>query len=441
MAIFYKKHRNSRGSLIVIGVALSFFLVVVSIGFVQITRLMAGFREFRNAVDSGALACAKDALDNPSVTIRRTANHIQRQLDPLCEEDSAVSLRLINRLAAASLLVEMNEYAMQNEGTSTGQLGSTTHARQFDAAVADVVSNLADQNQSRDERLAVFAEVAAANPINMLQSVLPEPSMQGWESAYLHPGTASNVFIERKQIPVGYPADSLPLSTINIKGETRQYIAGYMPIPQASTQFIRPSSRTYFVPLRPGLKPHLVHGREFQASLTPPSDIVASYCIANALCAPALARLGSDQQFGYTANAVAEGQDTGYPAQLPAGFIRIEVSPRLARPVRLTDYVNDPVLKEIIERLKQRVWEISPSWRESVLSNDLNIALLPGKKVIIRQQNTIIGPAELYSQPDGNRSLPPVYTEDGTRFQWIPSTGHNGLLGVLEIQATQEGRQ
>lgn len=450
--------RKNNGSILLLSTSFLLVLVLLGIGFFFLCMTFGGARQSRDAVEAGTLAAIKDAMEHPSLNLNERDDPYNL-FEPVTKGNRGVTLQNFNRIAAIGMLVELNESAMEDEGTSTGWKldGSARNAQ----TVADLVKEKAEIFSEKFHaanaagtaiRKASFSSMASANSINLLgvSSKAIDTAPLGWDPpAYMNRRTATNVYLEARQIPqniqqkVRFPfKNDIPSTRIRMRSPgvgtiEHYYLTGYEPYRTFVDDRVRRPRESSFVPLRPPLPVHLVDEGVYKKDRLPPPAVSRKYSIPNAFSAHARVTDQHGSRFEYKAFAVAEAMDEGYPVCIPNGFVRIEN--KTSDRIDLKDLLaRNPSMSQLRERIYQRLWEVNPSASERELAKQLDIELEParvfGDTAIISQ----FGARRPYLQiktiaPDGNDSLRP-YVQDKYILQWIPSSGHNNLLGVLQIK-------
>ncbi|MBX9688394.1 MAG: hypothetical protein K2X27_16920 [Candidatus Obscuribacterales bacterium] len=441
--------RNDHGSITALAVSLLLFVITMGLGLFQICRLLSGNSEFKDAVNAGALNATKAAMQDPSVD--RIPGDEYEILTGAIESDKGLTLKNFNRVAGVEFLVELNESAMESEGSSTAR--SKDHAKQLDKTVGNLAQLFSSNLLGIARRIGHFDSVAADgdNYLRMFGSrVIGDLGDLGWDKSYVNPGTASNVYMNDNQIPYGLrdklkvkDCQQLPTTPITINGNKNYYVCGYMQIDSLVDHSVRPPRRSYFFPLRPPLKPHLISEQEFDLHREAPALIDESYAIPNAFRASGKTRIPlADQSMSFTACGLAEATDPGYGMSIPTGFLRVENLSDKA--VNLTELVDSaPKIQKLIE---QRFYEIDPDFDTSTLDKILDAVGAGHRGYLAGQKKALITPGDAQrvsvrartSDPDGNSTMSPVIT-NGYKLQWIPCTGYTGLLGVIQISEDSSG--
>ncbi|MBY0550002.1 MAG: hypothetical protein K2W95_22195 [Candidatus Obscuribacterales bacterium] len=423
--------RERAGSILLMTVALVYIFVVLVVALFSISMIISGTRQFRDTVDSGALSMIKNAMLEPSLTVKRGEDPYE-VLTPLLEPYDGVTIKNMNRLTAAALLVEVNEAAMEEERSSTPD--SKRDAMELINTVEDLARRFSQSLRDKRTRIKAFEDITGVNSINMLgPEAAVRPALVEWQPAFVNEGEATNIKFDYKQVPDGARA-RIPLKVVEIKGKRDTYIAGYTEINTGVDPLVRRSGQSFFYPLRPPLKPHLIDEQSFQKNQNEPRGLANRTCIPNAFSAKALAKLSSNDSkpMTFESFAIAEGMDEGYNASIPAGFVRVENNS--GKTIKLEDLMSDRKMKDLKKRIQQRIYEVDPEISENAFERLLEKRLFPRDRYIITtpEARRLLSPKAELQSPDGS-GVPPVEVET-CQCRWTPSTGHNNVLGVLTIE-------
>ncbi len=425
-----KGKRLATGSVLALSISLTCFVIVLASGLFHICLLICGNFQFKDAVKAGVLSVIKEAMLKPSLRLTKRDDPYGI-LSAVQEPYDGVNLKNFNKIAAVELLVELNEASMEAEGSSTRQ--SLQNAAELNNTVAGLAVKFTQNLRGLAQRIMAFEQIALQNQVTMF-SARTVPAAGSWGSAYLHENTASNIYLGQRQLPPGVKAE-IPYSNIRIKGQFRSYISGYAQVDSGVDSRVRRPRQSYFFPLRPPLKPHLIAERDFRRNRSEPRRIDQRYAVPNSFEGRGKIRVPlADQSISYAAYAVAEAMDEGYPACIPSGFIRIEN--QTGDPIDLADLFDSPLAFSMKKNLLQRLWEINPDFDPSSLNRILPRRLYGRGKAIISDSRFEQNPQARFLAADGAKVLRPVKVPaEGKvlQLQWIPSTGYNGLLAVIEI--------
>jgi hypothetical protein len=315
----------------VAAVALVFVLLGVFVVF--LVKLLGGGEQMQRSADSGNLSLTRAELDQFSFPLPGTGDELQFNgaSDHTAGGNGVVNVRNINSVMGQSLLVNMNAFYMQQQGQDNGAM---MHAKQTSNAANAIASSLTS---------VMGNTTNAFNSYNSTSANMPTQEFGGGNSAaagaptfsYLDRGTASNVYIQAQEMPdynwtTGvsqmYNNNIAPYTTTvssALDGGKNAYMVGYK-------NGITPDSsltNTYFVPLRPGARPHLVSRALFVSNNTPSSGSPTfswSTPVANGVSQAATktdteSGVGSFAAYGQIEPISAQGT----PIAIRHGFIRL----------------------------------------------------------------------------------------------------------------------
>lgn len=420
------------GSILLMTVALVYIFVVIVVALFSVSMMITGSRQFRDTVDSGALSMIKNAMLEPSLRVSRREDP-DEMLAPLLEPYDGVTIKNMNRLSAAALLVEVNQAAMERERSDTPD--SKRNAKQLIDTVEDLAVRFSQSLRDKSTRIKAFQDIAGVNSVSMLgPQAAVRPALVDWQPAFVNEGEATNIKLDQKQIPDGARA-RIPLKIVEVKGRRDAYIAGYKEINTGVDPIVRRAGQSFFYPLRPPLKPHLIDADTFDRNQDEPKELANRTSIPNAFSAKAVVRLNPNEggRMTFESFAIAEGMDEGYNASIPAGFVRVEN--QTGRAVKLEELMSDRRMKDLKNRIQQRLYEVDPELTQRAFDRLLDKRLFPNDRYTLTTEEAkrLLSPRAELQAPDGS-ALPAVEVDE-LLCRWIPSTGHNNVLGVLKIEA------
>ena len=332
------KGRLSRGSSFAVVMVTCVILGLIGIFVVLTIKLLAGGEQMQRAADSGNLTLARAELDKFQVPIPDTGVKLQFNgaSDHTGGGNGIVDMRNINAVLGQSLLVNFNAYQISQEGID---YCATSHATQVSQAANDLAHSLSVTMGEPSKVFKLSQAVSQKNSTKLFGADEAESAGKPTFS-YVDRGNPSNVYIEPQQLPdYDFTKNSSELYTTRIKNWTgpvsgatdkgkNQYLLGYL-------SGITPGGAfpdTYFVPLRPGARPHLVSKAVFDANqkpssgagsfywATPVPDAVSQSIEKQASTTPATA--GAYGQFA-SYGQIQPIDPKGIPLAIKHGFIRI----------------------------------------------------------------------------------------------------------------------
>jgi hypothetical protein len=323
----FRRRRPEGASLVlVIGLALVLGLVGVSVFFIM--RLVAGGEQMQRAADAGNLTLARAELDQFQVTIPSTGTQLQFNgaSDHAGGGNGVVDLRNINSVMGQSFLVNLNAYDITQRGIDFGAAG---HAVTVNEAANEIADSLASTMKDPIKTFRVSSAISERNSTAQFSSEQAQPG-GGPRFSYVDRGSPSNIYVEPQQMPdYDFTKKSSELFNSKVKSWTatvssaqdhgkNHYLLGYQDGMTPSGGF----KSTYFVPLRPGDRPHLVSQAVFDQNQTPnfnwptPVANAVSQAITKEDTHVALTQFSSYGQIGPITKQ-------GNPLCIKHGFIRI----------------------------------------------------------------------------------------------------------------------
>ncbi len=350
-------------------------LVCLGLAFFYSVNLFGGGRELTDAVDSGTVSIARNAVRQPSVALNTIPNDVQ-QFAPLCDPlgSNAINLLTYNRLVGYALLVSANAKAM-------GSSQANSNANNVWQAVASVGQALTSQIVNSNNYTNDFNRVSSFSNTSILSFNSAQPNAnkvkyapQQFKTAYYNSGKASNIYIsqalldsfsalsptiinEFNTLLIPKSGNAGPPGGINApqapSGQPAGYLAGYVNIP------FLPNNAPALVPVMPNLQAHLISKTEFNQALVNPvvNTALNSIIPPNAFEAGGIANR-QVQNVSSLATAIAaatvgcppnalSGTNNGqqvlagqYPLAMPGGYIKIYNYPGAPNP-GLGSFVSD----------------------------------------------------------------------------------------------------
>lgn len=323
--------RKQKGASLALVATLLFAFAVLVVGIVALINLLGGGQQMQRATDAGNLSLVRSALTKVSVPLAMSGDQVQFNgcSDPESNTNGNVNLRNINKLNAQALLVAINAYDIQKDGLDSGAL---SHSAQVNNVLKVVSGDLANKLQEPGAVHSFFTNIAQLNPTKQFGTD-DINAMGAAKPSFMERATASNVYIDPKQFP-DYDSSTNASVMFNSQGKNwvtnvsshpgKSYLKGYL-------DGITPNSSlasTYFVPLMPGTKPHLVSQASFVLNTNPKAGANTfnwDKAVPNALSLTSKANSKQGYLGNFNAFAlVAPIDPEGYPVAIPRGFIRLQ---------------------------------------------------------------------------------------------------------------------
>jgi hypothetical protein len=319
--------RPEQGGALPLVIVATLIIVIIGVFFFFLVNLIGGKREFQNAVDSGNLNVAKQAL------IKRTTlpgGLASVQFAGLGPTDDSIDLNTFNRASAITAMVVSNARDMQTSGVA---LGSTTaNTGQVTSAWASLGTSLANVLIAKNtfDQTQDFSRLSNSNSIRMLQNDhINDSEHTDHKTSF---SDRSRLDGNESSSNVGFLASQLPSAPtsggalfVSLNGQ--QYPKGYLPF-----DFNAGFSPVFFVPLKnssslerfQNSQPHHIAKKTFDTD----AQSVPSWPspVPNAFLSKAEAQeVQSKTQSVLNSCAISQSlaPSLGYRAQIPRGFIRI----------------------------------------------------------------------------------------------------------------------
>jgi hypothetical protein len=349
----YKNRR--RGAAFTIVAVTSFILILIGLGLFNAVRLLAGSRQLQNAVDSGNLNVAKQAIASPQLRVIQTPTfngpyditdsatlaQIQSNFATLADTatgNGQIDLRVYNRLVGQALLVAMNA-AADGQDFNPPKTPSTigiTRAQNVIKLLTDsqngIGPNLTKRLQNGSELDNNFNNLVQFASLSMLQvgdsssSNLPTSDVSYMLQPTKTTSYATNVYMSSSEISNVIPPSFQTefKNTLSLSKYGNYYLTGYTFLNVAGvTDDV--TVGLMGVPLRPRQAPHLVDGTDFEAAKTAPylsasTPIVPPNAFKSGGTANAPNGIG---QLNFISCSIAGAIDSTaeYPMSIPGGFI------------------------------------------------------------------------------------------------------------------------
>ncbi len=331
-----ERKRKQRAASLVLITAFILALTVIIVAAIALINLLGGGQQMQRATDAGNLSLARSVLVKVAVPLANTGDQVQFNgvSDHTMGAHGVINLRNINRVMAQALIINFNAHKIAADGLDQG---ANTHAAQITTVSQQLGKSLSDELAKPSSVQVFFSSIAKLNPTKQFGSEdiapLGAPSF-----SYMDRTLPSNVYIAASAMP-DYNSTTesskiyndkvsgwvLPVnSDLDSSGTPHNYLKGYLEGMAPAANF----ANTYFVPLKPGAKPHLVPQVAFDQNNKASTGANAfswSKPVPNALSLRAQAKSTQGYNGGFNAYALVEPIDPkGFPAALPHGFIRIQ---------------------------------------------------------------------------------------------------------------------
>jgi hypothetical protein len=238
--------RTTRGASVILVALCALGLIIIVFAAFQLSLIMGGSREVRNAVDASILNVGKRVvgLKVPSGIFKDCADSM-----------GTVGMSNISRVWGKAYLINANAEGMRNDGLSTGQASDA--ADQVYSAAQTVNANLRAQLTDKNLLDQFFNQLSANKPAKLLgESATVNTSKDaktGWATAMVDRGAESNLSFTPSQIPMN-------VQVKQVKVGNKTYVQGYTPFTANNKEFVFPSFRL-------GEMPHLIADSHFQRNM------------------------------------------------------------------------------------------------------------------------------------------------------------------------------
>lgn len=312
-----KLARNPHGAVLSFIVAAIFVVVLIGIAFATLLMLIGGNRQGTNANDAGNLNVAKCA---PLVQV----NGGNAGVDFLdISPTNQFNLTNINEVWGKTLLVNLNEQAMQQQGLST-PVSNANAALTWSRAVS-LSRSLSTALNTRAKLVGFHQSVADRNRVNMLTLDRSVDVTGKWRTSCMNRNGESNIVCVPAQLPPGITLASLgnPVVT-KIDPKTGKPVilwAGYRGISAAGRSM-------NFVPFEYGSIPHHVSLKTFVANTLAKNPMPrCPNSVPNAFESVAVVKDSSlrDHLFDSAALSSMGVRKPTTPPHIPNGFIRFRL--------------------------------------------------------------------------------------------------------------------
>jgi hypothetical protein len=324
------KLRRSGGGAIALSTALAFALVVLGLGFIALVLIMGAQNETRNAVDSGTLNLGKQSLDQISVNGAMDPTSWVRGVssdstDASVSTDGNVTLRRINRLWGAALLIAINADAAQTDGNAGSGESNAQQACQLAQQISD---DLSDKLNKASNLYGFFTDFSTANSVRMMGLGTQTQVLTGgnWQTSLLERNDESNLVIAGTppnfNLPPNYNLDSSAFtqctrSPVPAAAQNMYFLKGYAPITAAGQTF-------WQVPFQYDEKPHLVSQSTFNQNMATALPLNWTKPVPNSFSAEGTTtKTGSMNEVA--SSFVMTNPNQPFQLSLPHSFLHIHV--------------------------------------------------------------------------------------------------------------------
>lgn len=323
--------RNRRAAALGLAVALILALAVIILAAVSLITLLGGGQQMQRAADAGNLSLARSVLVKVTVPVAASGDQLQFNgvSDHTNGSNGVINLRNINRVMGQAFLVTLNAHKINQDGLDAGASAHAAQIHQESQKLGDLLAQeLAKPSSVHD----FFSALAKLNPTKQFgeDDLAPVGSPQ---FSYLDRTGASNVFMTQQQVPdydfvkgtsILY-TDKVSAWVTNVSSDSgKPYLKGYLESMSPAANF----ANTYFVPLKPGTKPHLVGQAPFELNRVANAGANSfnwQKPVPNSLSIAAKAKSKQGYPGDFTAYALVEPIDEkGFPIAIPRGFIRFQ---------------------------------------------------------------------------------------------------------------------
>lgn len=297
-----RQTRNKRGATLGLIIACGFGLMFCIWGFFQLSMLMGGSRQVRNAVDAGAL--------NVSKRIVEVKVPVSPQYADCGDSTGSVSMSNINRIWGKAFLINANVDGMKLDGQTSPQ--ATAAAETAYQMSKNLNDDLFSKVTCHKVLNSLFQQLAHQREARLLgaDTKIEKTDTDVCSVAMVDRGAESNLAYNPNQLPTNVTAQGLSLGP-------KSFLRGYTPMKANEKEFI-------FTSFRMGEMPHLIGDDYFEKNRADTAPLGGSYTpVPNAF-----RRIGEvdamPSKVTATACAVANPQRS-YQMAIPYSFVTIQV--------------------------------------------------------------------------------------------------------------------
>lgn len=330
-----ERMRKKRAASMVLVVAFILALAVIIVAAIALINLLGGGQQMQRATDAGNLSTARSVLVKVAVPLPNSGDQVQFNgvSDHTSGINGVINLRNINRVMAQSMIVNFNAHKIASDGLDQG---ANTHASQITQVAHQLGDQLSTQLAKATSVADFFSSIAQKNPTKQFGPDDIQP-LGAPTFSYMNRMGASNVYIASSAMPdYNFTTKTSKIYNDKVSSWTtavnsdidpngnHNYLKGYLEGMSPASNY----SNTYFVPLKPGAKPHLVAQQDFEFNNKATGGSAPfgwTKPVPNALSLRAHGKSAHGYSGGFNAFALVEPIDPkGFAAALPHGFIRIQ---------------------------------------------------------------------------------------------------------------------
>lgn len=322
-----KPNRNKKGSMLSLGTALGFFIVVLGAGFVFLVLFMGGQKEVKSATDAGMLNVGKRNIDDIWVPVLPTSTYFDctgDYPDKLMDLDGKMNLRRINRVWAKALMIAINDQAAHSDGGAGSSQSSADSAYNEAKALSDLLAaRLLDQVTMQ----GYFNTVSTQNSARMLGNGVNTSAKGGnnWKTSCMDRGCESNITMN------GAPPFKFPNGFSLVNSYYSKTSRSPVPSGAQNTWFLKGynamkvGNHDYWqVPFKYDEKPHLVSQSTFEKDMPANTALSWSSPVPNAFSGEGQAMKNAND--GEKAISwVLSNPRQNYQMAIPHSFVNIHI--------------------------------------------------------------------------------------------------------------------
>ena len=299
-----RRRRRARGASIALAAAFIFVcILLIYFGF-QMSVLMGGSRQVRNAVDAAVLNVGKRVVE--------TKVDVNSKFSDVADSRGKVGLSNINRVWGKALLINANAREMKIQGQDTSFNGDRNGIMAYQLA-KQMNDKLALKLQDKTTLNMFFRHTGNQRGAALLgsEAKLDAAKDSHYQVAMVGRGDESNLRFKQNQMPEGTEVGEVCVGS-------SKYLQGYQSFTVNRKPFM-------FVTFHRGETPHLISDSTFEKckpAVTPLGDFPNA--IPNSWQADGIVS-GKNGSLRATASAVANPQRT-FDLAIPHGFIYIQLS-------------------------------------------------------------------------------------------------------------------
>lgn len=298
-----RKARSRKGASIALAAAFIFVcILLIYFGF-QMSVLMGGSRQVRNAVDAAVLNVGKRVVE--------TKVDVNSKYSDVADSKGKVGLSNINRVWGKTLLINANAKEMKKQGFDSKYEGNRNAHLSYQLA-KQMNNRLVDKLQDKTTLNMFFRHTGNQRGAALLgsEAKLDTEKRARYQIAMVGRGDESNLKFNQSQLPEGTEVGAVCVGKSS-------YMQGYQSFQVNGKPFM-------FTTFHRGETPHLISDNTFEKckpTITPLGDFPNA--VPNSWQASGLVS-GKNGSMRATASAVANPQRT-FDLAIPYGFVYIQV--------------------------------------------------------------------------------------------------------------------